>query len=119
MFPNGYNHYSGGIKDFSYNMEEDIKQKISNSTKGKIVTEETKQRISKAQKNHPQKSKEVYQYTLDWELVSKYPSAQEAARQTGYNQGNISNCCNGGYYYKGKWKNRIQYNGYKWSYVPL
>lgn len=119
LYPNGYNKYSGGIYEFTYHMSEEVKQKISNSEKGKIVSEKTKQRISNGLRNHPNKSKQVYQYTLDGELVKVYPSAREAARQLGYNQGNISNCCNGGYYYKGKWKNRVQYNGYKWSYYPL
>lgn len=64
-------------------------------------------------------SKQVYQYTLDGELVGIYPSASEAARDTGFKQSNISRCCNGGYTYKGEWINYITYKGYKWSYEPL
>ena len=64
-------------------------------------------------------SKTVYQYTKDGLLVNVWKSAREAARVLGFSQGNICNCCNGGYYYKGKWINRIQYMGYRWSYEPL
>lgn len=62
---------------------------------------------------HKLKSKIVYQYTLDNELVAIYCSTMEAARQTGFSQGNISQCC------KGKLNNKAQYKGYKWSYTPL
>ena len=41
-------------------------------------------------------SKTVYQYTLEGELISIYPSASEAARQVqGVYSTNISHCCNG------------------------
>lgn len=66
-------------------------------------------------------SKKVYQYTLDGEFVKEWESVIEAARALEFNQGNISNCCNGGYYSKerGKWVNVKRYKGYKWSYEPL
>lgn len=117
--PKGYNYNNGGYKGFTFNMSEETKKKISQTTKGVSKTETTKKKISEGLINHPSKSKAVYQYTLDGKLVAKYQSAKQAARDTGFSQGNISNCCNGGYYLKGKWKNRIQYNGYKWSYIPL
>ncbi len=40
-------------------------------------------------------SKPVLQFTKDGELVAEYPSTQEAARQTGIVQNNISSCCLG------------------------
>lgn len=49
----------------------------------------------------------VQQFTFDGVLVAEYWSAQEAARQTGYSQGDISNCCRGIYKYA--------YN-YVWKY---
>lgn len=55
-------------------------------------------------------SKTVYQYTLDGLLVKSYPSANEAKRRTGYNQGLISACCNG--------KLKHAY-GFIWSYIPI
>lgn len=57
-----------------------------------------------------QLSKQVYQYTLDGELVAIYESTIEVERQTGFHCGHISECCNG------KLKH---YKGFIWSYVPL
>ena len=41
------------------------------------------------------RSMPVLQYTVDGEFVAEYPSTSEARRQTGFNAGNISNCCLG------------------------
>lgn len=52
-------------------------------------------------------SKTVYQYTLDGELVSKYSSAMDVERATGFNHSHIIECCNG----------KIKtYKKYKWVY---
>ena len=56
-----------------------------------------------------EEKKEVYQYTLDGELVKIWSSTNECGRN-GYNQGHISKCCNG---------KRQKHKGYKWSYNPL
>lgn len=53
------------------------------------------------------RSKTVNQYTKDGLLIASYPSTREASRQTGYNNGNISQCCNGRY--------KSAY-GYIWKY---
>lgn len=53
-------------------------------------------------------SKTVNQYTKDGLLIASYPSTQEAQRQTGYDRGYISNCCNGKY--------KSSY-GYIWKYA--
>lgn len=46
--------------------------------------------------NNTSRSKAVAQYTLDWQIVGKYPSQCEAARQTGIPHKLISqNCCGG------------------------
>lgn len=37
----------------------------------------------------------VFQYTKEGVFVAEYESSNEASRQTGVNQGNISNCCFG------------------------
>lgn len=68
------------------------------------------ERVARANKNNPKKSKRVAQYTLDGVLVAIYPSAKEAARQTGYSQGNISGCCRGDYGFKTPY-------GYIWKYL--
>ena len=54
------------------------------------------------------KKKQVFQYSLDGELVRVWESLAEAGRN-GFNSGAVSNCCNG------KYKTS---KGYKWSYTP-
>ena len=60
--------------------------------------------------NRTDLSKPIYQYTKDKKLVAKYPSIQEASRQTNSNTSNLSKCCNG---------KRKTANGHIWSYFPL
>jgi len=55
------------------------------------------------------KSKIVYQYNLNDELVGVWPSACECGRN-GFNQAKISECCNG---------KRKTHKGYRWSFEPL
>lgn len=54
--------------------------------------------------------KQVYQYTTGGTLVNIYGSTSEAAMKNGFNQGNISSCCNG------KYKTA---KGYIWRYNPM
>ena len=61
------------------------------------------------QKNNPIKSKIVYQYTLDGELVNVWPSTMEAQRN-GFDNSKIGKCCLG---------KQLTHKGYKWSYIPL
>jgi len=109
IYPNGYNISTGG---YGYSG-------VEGYWKGKHLSEEVKQKISDAKKgknnpmygklNREDKSKQVYQYTLDSKLVQVWPSTRECGRND-YKQSNVSNCCNG------KLK---AYKGYRWSYVPL
>lgn len=86
---------------------------------GKHHTEETKRKMSEAkkgkycgEKNH--RSKSVVQIDPNTnEVVNIYFSASEVAKQTGFNQGAISQCCNGKYSRPG---NNI-YKGFKWMYL--
>ena len=39
--------------------------------------------------------KKVLQFSKNGELIAEYISAQEAARQTGFTRGNITDCCRG------------------------
>lgn len=56
-----------------------------------------------------EKSKPVYQYTLDGELVKVWKSTLECGKN-GFIQTNISACCLG---------KRKTANGYRWTYEPL
>ena len=59
--------------------------------------------------NREDLSKQVYQYTLDGELVKIWESAHECGRN-GFTQSCVSKCCLG--YTK-------THKGYRWSYKPL
>ena len=51
------------------------------------------------------------------EAIAIYPSAWEAARQTGFTKQGIMIACHGGQMRKGKWVNTFQYKGYIWKYA--
>ena len=59
--------------------------------------------------NRNDKSKQVYQYTKDGELIKVWESTRECGRN-GFDQRHISDCC------LGKQKT---HKGYIWSYTPL
>lgn len=78
----------------------------------------TKVNMGKAQRNRPDQSKEVQQYTKEGDLVAEYPSAGEASRKTGISVTNISACCIGRTYtdkngYTHTWRT---IGGYVWKY---
>lgn len=79
----------------------------NNGNYGKVFTEEEKQNLSKKLKNRSDLSKKVTQYTLKGELIGIYPSAMEAARQTGLKQQSISRVCLG---------ERHTYKDFIWKY---
>lgn len=66
-------------------------------------------RRSESQINHPNKSKQVYQYSKEGELISVWESTKECCRN-GYDQGNVARCCRG---------ERKSHKGYIWSYKPI
>lgn len=104
---------------------------------GKHLSEETKKKISEALKNkkgHPmseetkkklaevisKRKKQVYQCTLDYNLVKAWDSASSASKELGISRGAIKDCCHGGRFsvYNGekKWYKITQYKGFKWMY---
>lgn len=62
--------------------------------------------------NRPDKSKQVYQYNTNGELLNIFSSIREAVRKTGANKNGISGCCN----HK---KSFHTCCGFIWSYSPL
>lgn len=68
------------------------------------------EKISKWRTNNPHLSKPVAQYALNGDLVATYPSAHEAARQTGFFRQSINSCCN-------KRKHHNTAYGYIWKYI--
>ncbi len=61
--------------------------------------------------NHPQKSKQVNQYTLNGELIATFPSVIEIHRKLGYSFGAIADCCRG--------TRNNNYKGYMWKYKKV
>ena len=76
--------------------------------KGNMNNPVTKKQISLTELNRTDISQRVVQYTLNGDYVNDYPSAQEAARQTGFSQGCISAVARG---------ERKTHKGYKWKYL--
>ena len=93
---NDYNiHYGTGIIRGSENR------------KGKTLKEETKKKIGESL------SKAILQINKDTDVIIKeWSSMAEIKRELGYNQSNISKCCNG------KLRNNTSY-GYKWQYKEV
>lgn len=112
IFPNGYNIKNGGTSGWHH--AEKSRHKMSEARKelykvnkpywyGRIRSDCDKEKMSTSH------MKQVYQYTLDGELVAIWKSTLECA-SNGFNQGHVAACCRGA---------EKKHKGYKWSYVPL
>ena len=64
--------------------------------------------------------KNVYQYTMDGQLVKIWKNTRECD-DNGFFASPVSNCCKGKYFDNRakKWYNKPQYKVFRWSYVPL
>lgn len=98
-------------------MSEEHKKNISESKKGQEpcnkgipMREKTKKKLSETRTGKPtnKKSKTIYQYTKNKELVKIWVTNKELRKE--YHQGNIWECCNG--------RRKTAY-GYIWSYEKL
>jgi group I intron endonuclease len=102
----GYNISIGGDSGHAgVSMSIEARRKIGESQKGKIVSQETRRKMSLASKGRSPSALalqmaskthniEVVQLTLSGEYVSSYCSSAEASRQTGINESTINACCN-------------------------
>lgn len=61
------------------------------------------------------RSKQVYQYTLDYELVRIWESALQAERELGYSSTSISRVCN----HKQAFHGKKGEDKYIWSFTPI
>ena len=116
--PKGYDVHHidhNTLNNSIYNLEliESFKH-MSEHKKGKTLSEETRKKISESNKGkifskeHIRKlSKQVMQLTLEGELVKIWDSTRECYRN-GFDNGNISKCCNG--------KQKTAY-GFIWKYA--
>lgn len=111
----GYNTDSGGISSITFG--KDHKKHLSEACKGRIITEETRRKISEKNtgENNPMygKKRDIAIFktksVICIETNEVYPSVSEASRQTGINAGSISMTCNGKLNTAGKfhWKFKI------------
>lgn len=75
------------------------------------------ERCHRALLNHPNVSKPIDQIDIKTgEIVGTWKSTMDIERTLGFKHNNISSCCKGGYYQKGKWINMTQAYGYGWKY---
>ena len=107
IFNDAFNEDSDDAHEalFTYSMSHESKEKISQSLSGKNLSAETKKRIrlNSCRAN-------VFQYTMDGELVRVWPSVRAIEREKGYNNSLISKCCRGLI---------PQAYGYKWAYRSI
>lgn len=112
LFPNGYNITNGGIRGWHHTEESkhkmsEVKKELYKTNKpywyGKTRSVRDKEKMSASH------MKQVYQYTLDGELVRIWKSTLECA-SNGFNQSHVAACCRG---------DEKKHKGFKWSYVPL
>jgi group I intron endonuclease len=73
-----------------YIMPEEQKRKISESNKGKTFSEEVKTKLKYLQPHR----KEVGRFDTNGNLIFKYESIKDAAKDLNCSPGNISECCN-------------------------
>lgn len=113
-------------RKFTEEHKKNLSESLKNSERfHKVVkSAEYREKLSKIRKgkqlNRKDLSVQVDQISMvDGEVINSYPSAKEAARQTGFAQANISRCCNGGFYYRGKWINVSQAYGFIWRKLDL
>lgn len=92
-----------------------VREKISNSHKGKVISSITKEKLRQAnlgkklsQGTKDKLSKAVYKLNLDGDILATYKSIAKAGDDTGASKGAISNVCIG---------RQKTAGGFKWKYV--
>lgn len=90
------------------------RQRISEANRGRMVSDETKARMSKAQSNRSTETRkrlsdaQAKRPVRCLETGTVYPGISEAARQTGLSSSNIAACCKG---------RRRSTGGFRWEYA--
>lgn len=86
---------------FGKTHREETKKAISESLKGRVVTDETRAKLSKAHKGllKPETGEKLYKKVEQWSedgktLLATFVSAKNANMQTGANRSSISQCAN-------------------------
>ena len=84
-----YNNSDGGEGTVGVKISEDGKRRLREANKGKKLSAETIEKMSKARK------KPITQYTKDGTFVKEYDSTTQAVKETGIDGGSISNVLTG------------------------
>lgn len=92
LYPNGYNFTEGGDGSVNYKHSKETKIKMSKNHAN--VSGENNPMYNKKGINNP-KSKKVYQYDKNLQLINTFDGVREAERLTGINHSSISGCCTG------------------------
>lgn len=112
-----YNLADGGNVTTGLVMSDEARKHISDGHKGLKHSEETKNKIGKANSRRSEglrksiankNKKAIVQYDLDGNLVKEWPSAKDVENELGFGHQNISKCL------KGKIGNAY---GYIWKYI--
>lgn len=110
LVPAGYNLNTGGNQPV---LSEDTKRRIAKAATGRKFSEESKLKMSVAQRRpNVQKikslthRKSVVQYSLTGEYIQEWESLVEIQKNLDFSDSSISNAC----------KNKRQSHGYLWEY---
>ena len=85
-----------GEKHYNYgkSLSEETKAKMSEAHTGKTASKETRDKISESKMGENNiKSKKVYKYDMDGNLIDFFASSGEAARSLGLNDGSVIRRC--------------------------
>lgn len=107
-YPNGYNFSNGGPGTNGFKASEETRKKLSQKLSGLKRTNEFKKKVSQSLTNHPDKSKKVYQYDLDGNLIKVWESTKEVGRN-GFDQSRVAELCRGS-------NRRKTHKGFIWKY---
>lgn len=91
----------------------------SRGNKGKIVSDETRKKISESHKGIG--SIPINQYSLNGDFIKRYNSIEDASKENNMPNGDIVRCCKGGRFItvngEKKWCNIKQSGGFIWRYA--
>lgn len=89
-------HLGPRNSNFGKKRSEETRRRMSEAQKGRHHSDETRRRQSEAALNSTKRKRcAVHQFTLEGTYVASYSSQKEAERQTGILSASISSCCRG------------------------
>jgi group I intron endonuclease len=106
-----YNITDGGEGTVGVKRSEKHKQILRDRMTGRVVSEETRKKLSKTHSEQCTSRKKIYAFSIETkDLVMEYPSIKGAAKDIGISMSNLIRAANGG---------RPSAGGYIWSFEPF